>query len=75
MITVQTAKARKELAELIEKVYYNNERVQILRNKRKMAWLVGDPYMKGIERLVDLIAERYPEVAKDLAEELKDILE
>ncbi len=74
MITVQTHQARKELAKLIEEVYYRNERVQILRNKRSMAWLVGDPYMQAIEKLIDLIAERDPEWAKEITQDLEHVL-
>lgn len=74
MITVQTHQARKELAKLIEEVYYRNERVQILRNKRSMAWLVGDPYMPAIEKLIDLIAERDPEWAKEITQDLEHVL-
>ena len=75
MITVQTHEARKQLAKLIELVYYKNERVQVLRAKRPMAWLVGEPYMQAVERLVEAIENRAPDLAQELTEELKGLLQ
>lgn len=74
MISVQTHVARKNLANLIEEAFYKNERVQILRNKRPMAWLIGDNYMKAIEKMVDMVAERDPDLARDMADELRQVM-
>jgi PHD/YefM family antitoxin component YafN of YafNO toxin-antitoxin module len=75
MITVQTHEARKQLAKLIELVFYKNERVQIMRSKRPMAWLVGEPYMQAVERLVEAIETRDPQMARELTAELEALMQ
>jgi hypothetical protein len=46
------SKARKRLPELLERAFYQNERIQIERNKKPMAWIVGEPFMRAVYSLM-----------------------
>ncbi len=52
MHIVSAYQARRNFSELIERAFYQNERIQIERNKKRMAWLVGDPFMAAVEKLL-----------------------
>ena len=53
MRSVSTDMARRQLSQLLEQVYYTNTQIQIKRNKRPMAWLVGAPYLEKLTQIVD----------------------
>lgn len=71
MDTVTTDTARRNLAHLLEQVYYHGTHIQIRRNKRPMAWLVGAPFLMQIHKLVDLLKDSDPALA-DTVELLLD---
>lgn len=64
--TVSTHDARRELSQLLERVHYTGTQIQISRNKRPMAWLVGVPFMENLVRLVNTLAETDPALADTL---------
>lgn len=67
MTTVSTYEARQNLAKLLELAFYKGEKIKVERNKRAMAWIVGDPTMRAIEHLIDYIIEHEPALADTLA--------
>jgi PHD/YefM family antitoxin component YafN of YafNO toxin-antitoxin module len=72
MQTVQAHEARKQLSELIEKAYYKDTHTRIKRNKKPMAWIVGDPFMKKMGDFIGHIIEKETALADTLAILLSD---
>ncbi len=50
--TIQALDARQRLGELLELVYYKGKQFRIARKNKPMAWLVGEPFMAAIERVL-----------------------
>ena len=67
MTTVSTHQARKNLAQLIELAFYKAEKIQVKRNNRAMAWIVGEPFMDAVGKMVDYLIENEPALADTLA--------
>lgn len=61
--TISTHDARRELSQLLERVHYTGTQIQINRNKRPMAWLVGVSFMENLVRMVETLAEKDPALA------------
>jgi hypothetical protein len=72
MTTVSAHEARQKFAELIELAFYKNAQIRIERNKKPMAWIVGEPFMKVIDSVIDHIIEHEPAIADTLAIMLDD---
>lgn len=70
MKEVSTQQARDNLTQLMELAFYKNERILVKRNKRPMAWLVGQRYIKVFDALVTYVVNHQPELADALALEL-----
>src|SRR4051812_5914013 len=60
MNTVTTDTARRNLSQLLEQVYYHGTHIQIRRNKRPMAWLVGASFLTQLNKLVELLQDSNP---------------
>lgn len=67
MTTVSTYEARQNLARLVELAFYKGEKIQIERNKKPMAWLVGVPLMNAIDRVIAHLSREDPAWADTLA--------
>ena len=67
MTTVSTHQARENLAKLIELAFYKAEKIQVKRNNRPMAWIVGEPFMDAVGQVVDYLIENEPAIADTLA--------
>lgn len=65
--TIQALDARQRLGELLELVYYQGKRFRIARKDKSMAWIVGEPFMVEISRIVDHIIVHEPALADTLA--------
>jgi PHD/YefM family antitoxin component YafN of YafNO toxin-antitoxin module len=75
MITsVSTHQARREFSQLLEQVHYTDQSVEIRRNKRPMAWLVGTDFIERYNKLIEYISEHKPGLAETLAVMLDDDL-
>ena len=76
---IQALQARQKLGELLERVYYQDQRFRISRKNKPMAWLVGDPFVDTVSKLVDHIIENEPALADSLAitldDEIRSIIE
>lgn len=70
MPSLNTTQARENLSQLVEQAHYQNKQIQIRRNHRAMAWLVGSPFMDAVSLLVDRIIAYDPTLADTLALEL-----
>lgn len=70
MPSLNTTQARENLSQLVEQAHYQNKQIQIRRNRRAMAWLVGSPFMDAVSLLVDRIITHDPTLADTLALEL-----
>ena len=58
--TISTHTARRDLAQLLERVHYTGTQIQIRRNKRPMAWLVGVAFMENIASLLETLSDKDP---------------
>ncbi len=67
MSIISAHNARQKLSELLELAYYKDERIQVRRNNKPMAWIVGEPFMDAIHHLLDHIMTHQPELADSLA--------
>ena len=72
MATLTTDEARKNFSKLIELAFYKNQLTRVKRNKKPMAWIVGDPFMQKIGQFVDYLIEHEPALADTLAITLDD---
>ena len=67
MTSISTHEARRDFARLVELVHYKNQAIQIRRNKRPMAWLVGQPFMRAMSRVLKYLVRHEPALADTLA--------
>ena len=71
--------ARERLGELMEHAFYKGAQFRIARKNRPMAWLVGEPFMKALNKFLDYIMEHKPALADTLAitldNEIRDVIE
>ncbi len=51
----------------MELAFYKGERFRIARKNKPMAWLVGEPFMEAISKVIDYIIENEPALADSLA--------
>jgi antitoxin (DNA-binding transcriptional repressor) of toxin-antitoxin stability system len=79
MTTVSAHEARQKFAELIELAFYKNAQIRIERNKKPMARIVGEPFMKVLDSVIDHIIEHEPAIADTLAimidDEIRTVIE
>jgi len=75
MPTVSSNEARRDFSQLVERAYYKNEAIRVQRNKRDMAWIVGEPYMQRLQHAVKLLIEKDPAYADTLAIEMNPKLQ
>ena len=64
---IQALEARQKLGELLERVYYQDQRFRISRKNKPMAWLVGDAFINAVGTLLDYIVENEPALADSLS--------
>jgi len=74
MTTVSAYEARRKFATLLELAYYKNAQIRIERNKKPMARLVGEPYMKAVDQIIEYLIKHKPTWADTLAIMLDDEL-
>ena len=71
--------ARNRFGELLDVVFYKGAQFQISRKRKALGWLVGDPFMKSMTKLIDYIMEHEPTLADTIAinldEQLQSVLE
>lgn len=67
MTTVSTHEARQNFAKLIELAFYKNEHVQVKRNSKPIAWIVGEPFMQRLGQFAEHLVEHEPKLAHMLA--------
>ncbi len=67
MTTLSSHEARARFSQLIELAFYKGEKIRVERNKKPMAWIVGDPLMNSINDLIDHIIAYEPALADTLA--------
>ncbi len=65
--TIPALDARRQLGELLERVYYQNQQFRIMRKDKPMAWLVGDTFMEHVATAIDYIIDHDPVLADSLA--------
>jgi hypothetical protein len=79
MTTVSAHEARQKFAELLELAFYKNAQIRIERNKKPMAWIVGEPFMKVLDSVIDHLIEHEPAIADTLAimidDEIRTVIE
>ena len=51
--TVTTVEAKQNISKLMELAFYKGEQIRITRGKRPMAWLVGEPFMDALQRILE----------------------
>lgn len=72
MSKISAHEARRNFSKLLELAFYKNRRIQIERNRKPMAWLVGEPFMQAVEEMIEHIIEHQPALADTLAITLDD---
>lgn len=50
-INISVSEVRKHLAELVEEVHYNDKTIQIVRQNKTMAFLVGNNFIEALEQI------------------------
>lgn len=51
--SIPAISARKQLGNPLEMAYYQGQQFQITRKDKAMAWLMGEPFIQAIERLIE----------------------
>ena len=64
---IQALEARSRFGELLELAFYKGKQFRIARKNKPMAWLVGEPFMEKVSRIIDHIIEHEPALADSLA--------
>lgn len=74
MTSISAHEARTKFAEFVERAFYQNQKFQVKRNDKAMAWIVGEPFMIAVDQMVDYLITHEPAVADTLAIMLDDDL-
>lgn len=67
MKTISTEEARRRFSELVSLAYYKGAHTPIARNKQQVAWIVGEPFMRGLGEFFSYLEENHPALADTLA--------
>lgn len=67
MTSVSTDEARRRFSELVSLAFYKGRPTSIARNKQRMAWIVGEPFMRGFREFWDMLEKEHPALADTLA--------
>lgn len=67
MVSLSTHQARQNFSELLERAFYQNAKIRIERNKKPMAWIVGNPFMEALDQVIDQLIDTNPALADSLA--------
>lgn len=73
-VTIPALDVRRQLGELLERVYYQAQQYRIVRNKKAMARLVGEPFMQAIEQLMENDSALADTIALMLNDEVREAI-
>jgi len=78
-VSIPALDARRQLGELLEKAYYQNQQFRIMRKDKPMAYLIGEGFMNQLSTVIDQVIENDPALADTLTlqlnPELKALIE